>query len=97
MKHFYQDIQGWFDFQDLYKDMVKKHDNAKFVEVGAWKGKSTCFLAVEILNQKKKIKLDAIDSYEYLTDEFSYNSRYEVTFLISIFNMIFFFVIKFRL
>ena len=73
MKHFYQDIQGWFDFQNLYKDMVRKHNNAKFVEVGAWKGKSTCFLAVEILNQKKKIKLDAIDSYEYLTDEFSYN------------------------
>ena len=53
MKHFYQDIQGWFDFQNLYKDMVRKHNNAKFVEVGAWKGKSTCFLAVEILNQKK--------------------------------------------
>ena len=73
MKHFYQNIQGWFDFQNLYKEMVSLHDNAKFVEVGVWRGKSTCFLAVEIVNQNKKIILDTIDSYEYLTEEYSYN------------------------
>ena len=40
MKHFYHTIQGWFDFPDLYSEMVLKHNDAKFVEVGVWKGKS---------------------------------------------------------
>ena len=75
MKHFYQNIQGWFDFQNLYKEMVSIHDNAKFVEVGVWRGKSTCYLATEIVNQNKKITLDTIDSYEYLTEEYSYNKN----------------------
>tara|TARA_R100001244_G_C5139466_1_gene127559 strand:- start:57 stop:647 length:591 start_codon:yes stop_codon:yes gene_type:complete len=68
MEHFYNNIQGWFDFPELYKEMVSLHDNAHFVEVGVWKGKSTCFLAVEIINQHKNITLDTIDSYEYLKD-----------------------------
>jgi len=75
MKHFYQNIQGWFDFQNLYKEMVSIHNNAKFVEVGVWRGKSTFFLAVEIINQNKKITLDTIDSYEHLTEEYSYNKN----------------------
>ena len=73
MKHFYEDIQGWFDFQKLYKEMVSLHDNAKFVEVGVWKGKSTCYLATEIVNQNKNISLDTIDNYPYLTEQYAYN------------------------
>lgn len=63
MKHFYQSIDGCFDFQELYKEMVSLHDNAKFVEVGVWRGTSTCFLGVEIVNQNKNIQLDTIDNY----------------------------------
>jgi hypothetical protein len=61
MKHFYHTIQGWFDFPDLYSEMVLKHNDAKFVEVGVWKGKSLSYLAVEIINSKKNITIDAID------------------------------------
>jgi len=68
MKHFYQNIQGWFDFQNLYKEMVSIHDNAKFVEVGVWRGKSTCYLATEIINQNKNITLDTIDNYPTVKD-----------------------------
>ena len=68
MKHFYQNIQGWFDFQNLYKEMVSIHDNAKFVEVGVWRGKSTCYLATEIINQNKNITLDTIDNYPTVRD-----------------------------
>tara|TARA_R100000963_G_C4639087_1_gene102826 strand:- start:78 stop:677 length:600 start_codon:yes stop_codon:yes gene_type:complete len=75
MKHFYKEIQGWFDFQELYTEMVSIHDNAHFVEVGVWKGKSTCFLAVEIINQNKNIQLDTIDNYSYLTEEYKHNKN----------------------
>lgn len=45
--------------------MVDRFDNAHFVEVGSWKGRSACYLAVEIINAKKKIKVDCVDLFEY--------------------------------
>jgi hypothetical protein len=71
MRHYYEKIEGWFDFEQLYSEMVKKFpDNSHFVEIGYWLGKSSTYLGVEILNSGKKIKLDCIDSYELLDDCF---------------------------
>ena len=65
MDHFDDRIEGWFDFDDLYTNIVYHAlDNSHFVEVGAWIGKSTSFLAVEIINSGKKIKLDVVDTWE---------------------------------
>lgn len=64
MEHFYQNIQGWFDYPDVYNLIVNKFNNAHFVEIGAWKGTSTAYLAVEIINQNKNIKLDVVDTWE---------------------------------
>lgn len=65
MEHFYNNIQGWFDFETLYQIVVQtSNDNAHFVEVGTWKGKSAAFLAVEIINSGKNIKLDCVDTWE---------------------------------
>jgi len=62
MEHFFKNIEGWCDFYDLYADMVKKHaDGAHFVEVGSWKGHSASFMAVEIANSGKNIRLDVVD------------------------------------
>jgi glycosyltransferase involved in cell wall biosynthesis len=62
IKHFYQNIQGWFCFPNLYTKMVNElPDGAHVVEVGAWKGSSTAYLAVEIINSGKNIKLDVVD------------------------------------
>jgi cephalosporin hydroxylase len=45
--------------------MVTKHeDGAHFVEVGVFLGKSLSFLAVEIINSGKNIRLDAVDTFE---------------------------------
>jgi len=64
MKHFYENIHGWFDYADLYAAMVDKHNSgAHFVEVGAWKGKSAAFMGVEIRNCKKQIAFDTIDHF----------------------------------
>jgi predicted O-methyltransferase YrrM len=64
MNHFYQKIQGWFIFQTLYESIVKKYDNAIFVEVGSWLGRSSVYMAVEIINNKKNIKFYTVDTWE---------------------------------
>ena len=67
MKHIYHLEhfgENWFTFPNLYKNFVTNVlDNSIFVEVGCWKGKSSAFLAVEIINSNKNIKLYCIDSW----------------------------------
>lgn len=71
MEHFYNSIisgpnENWFNYQDLYSDMVKKFPtNSHFVEVGVWKGMSACYMAVEIKNSNKQIKFDCVDTWDY--------------------------------
>lgn len=65
MEHFYEGIPGWFDFQDIYSEMVRKAaTGAHFVEVGAFLGRSTAFLATEIINSGKSIRLDVVDTFK---------------------------------
>jgi len=65
MKHFYNEIQNWFDYHDFFRNAVANaKDGQKFVEIGVWKGGSTAFMGVEIFNSGKKISYDAIDSFE---------------------------------
>jgi len=68
MEHFYYDIgEDWFDYQDLYTEMVNKFsDGSNFVEVGSWKGRSSVYMAVEIINSNKNIKFDCVDVWEYV-------------------------------
>jgi len=70
MKHFYEGIKGWFDYSDLYADMVSQaNDGDLFVELGAWKGKSAAFMAVEIVNAGKQIGFEIIDNFQGLYQE----------------------------
>lgn len=71
MEHFYETIgENWFDYQQLYTDMVDKYpDNSHFVEVGSWKGRSSVYMAVEIINSRKNIKFDCIDVWEYVSSQ----------------------------
>lgn len=62
-------IEGWFDFFILYREMVEKFDNATFLEIGTWKGRSTVYMAYEIRRQKKNIKLYAIDIFGEFVSE----------------------------
>jgi hypothetical protein len=62
MEHFFHAIPGWFDFANIYTDRVNSaSDGAHFVELGAWKGKSAAYMAVEIANSGKKIQFDCVD------------------------------------
>lgn len=66
MEHFYESIgENWFNYQDVYKKMVEMaKPNSHFVEVGSWKGRSSVFMAVEIINSIKKIQFDCVDTWE---------------------------------
>ena len=57
---------GFYDFQHLYAEAVRNATSgARFVEVGCLFGKSTAFLATEILNSRKRIDLFAVDPWTY--------------------------------
>lgn len=65
MEHFYNDIQGWFSYHNLYKKMVSEaKDGFHFVEVGTWLGCSAVYMAVEIINSNKNIRFDCVDTWE---------------------------------
>jgi GR25 family glycosyltransferase involved in LPS biosynthesis len=66
MNHIYWGIEGWFTSEQLslYELMVDSaKNNSHFVEVGAWKGRSTTAMAVLLKNSGKKIKFDVIDTF----------------------------------
>jgi predicted O-methyltransferase YrrM len=66
MQHFYHGIgEDWFSYAGLYSQMVENSsDGAHFVEAGVWRGRSACYMAVEIVNSGKNIKFDAVDTWE---------------------------------
>lgn len=65
MEHFYQNIDGMFDYDNFYKDIVDHFPGpAHFVEVGVYMGRSAAFMAVEIINSGKDIKLDCVDPWD---------------------------------
>ena len=64
IQHFYTKIHGHFDFQKLYTEMVNVHSTeSHFIEVGAFYGKSSAYMAVEIANSGKNIKFDVVDTW----------------------------------
>ena len=67
MKHIYEEPQfgeNWFTYPTLYSRFVEQLECGKIVEVGSWKGKSTAYLAVEIINSGKKISIDTVDTWK---------------------------------
>lgn len=64
MEHFFNKIEGWFSFGELYRNAVyDAKDGDIFVEVGSWKGRSSAFMATEIVNSGKKIDFFCVDSW----------------------------------
>jgi SAM-dependent methyltransferase len=64
MDHFYQTIDGWFNFQEIYDDALREaRSGAVFVEVGSWYGRSAAYMAVEIANSGKQIDFYCVDTW----------------------------------
>ena len=61
----FNEIPGWFVYKPLYDKMVETAPfNSTFVEVGAWFGKSTNYLAGKIKESKKNIHFTTIDTFK---------------------------------
>ncbi len=66
----FYEIPGWFSYSDLYDEVVEKVPPfANVVELGAWFGKSTNYLATKIKQSKKKINFTTIDTFKGTDDE----------------------------
>jgi hypothetical protein len=64
VEHYYHEIPGWFDFQDVYREAVRRTpDGGTLVEVGCWKGKSLCFLLVEARDSGKWLNVLGVDHF----------------------------------
>jgi predicted O-methyltransferase YrrM len=68
VEHYFQDdskfTDNWFSYFHLYLNMVQRFPSgSKFVEIGAWEGRSTVAMAVEIINSGKQIEFTAIDTF----------------------------------
>ena len=54
--------EKWFNYEDVYKRIIQSvPEGGRIVEVGAWKGASTSYLAVE--SQHKKLRIDVVDTW----------------------------------
>lgn len=55
---------------NLYTEMAQRFPSgSRFVEVGCWLGRSTAFLAVEIMNSGKAITVDCVDTWQGSANE----------------------------
>jgi hypothetical protein len=64
MEHYYEEIDGWFDYDGLYEQVLDRLvEDAKIVELGCWKGKSSSYLAVQSHNLKKNFELHFVDTW----------------------------------
>ena len=89
MEHYFYNIQGWFNFQEVYSNAVNMFaDNSLFVEIGSWKGTSSTYMGVELINaNKKNTKFVCIDTWgenddgEYLSEDSIINNTVYQEFL----------------
>jgi len=65
----HNDVGGWFNFQDIYSSAVNIYDNATFVEVGTFLGKSALYMMEKIQESKKNIKFYCVDLFTITPDE----------------------------
>lgn len=61
----YDEIQGWFDFSDIYDEAVRRaSDGAFLVEIGCWLGKSSAYLHEVAKDSGKDLTLVYVDTWK---------------------------------
>lgn len=70
----FNEIPGWFSYKNIYDSAVSAaKNNAVFVEIGSWMGKSTNYLVDKIKESKKDIQLTIVDTWKGSSDESAHN------------------------
>ena len=60
----YENIQGWFNYEGFYDMMIDRFDKGIFVEIGAWKGRSACYMGEKIKESGKRISYYVVDNFK---------------------------------
>ena len=75
IKHFYQNVYGYFTFHDYYSHLVRRlkanpaTQSVHGVEVGCFGGQSASYLLVEAANAGLEMRLDLVDRFvDFSTD-----------------------------
>jgi predicted O-methyltransferase YrrM len=64
MPSYYQNIYGYFDFEDIYKFIVDRYKkDACFLEIGVWLGKSACYMAELLKENGSNNKFYCLDHF----------------------------------
>lgn len=79
MPEYYKSIEHWFDYENLYEDLLRNKlpENSTFIEIGVWKGASICYLAELAKELNKKIHIIGVDIFADKLD--NVNDTYKVT------------------
>lgn len=65
MKEYWEDVPGFFDFQDVYTDAVNEAKNGDtLVEVGTLFGKSALFMAQRVKESGKRLTFYVVDKWD---------------------------------
>jgi cephalosporin hydroxylase len=65
IKHNYKEIEGWFNMEDQYLELLENTpEGGVFVELGAYKGKSTSFIVTEMINRGRDVNFITIDTFQ---------------------------------
>ncbi len=61
----WREIDGWFDYEDLYRDLVARiPDGGTFVEVGCWLGRSIAAFHAFAKEAGKSIGIHVVDTFK---------------------------------
>ena len=66
MATMFESIEGWFDFDDIYELALRRssaHKHVRFVEIGAYEGRTACYLAERIAETGKPVHFDVVDTF----------------------------------
>jgi len=65
MKHYYHNIgENWFSYPKLYSAAVEYFQaKSNFYEIGSWKGRSSVYMGVEIINSGKEHSFTCVDTW----------------------------------
>jgi predicted O-methyltransferase YrrM len=66
----WREITGWFEYPSFYEMCLKAvPENGTLVEIGSWRGRSTCYMGSLIKNSNKNVKFYSVDTWEGSDEE----------------------------
>lgn len=65
MKHNYYNIPGWFNMHEAYDQLLENcKDGDEILEIGCFLGRSSSYLATNIINSGKRVHLHIVDTFQ---------------------------------